>query len=201
MEVVRFTDGETRHEAWELSDAGWDDWASRLDSFLEHAIRGIAAEYDDTPVEWLEINYWQNSGRLIVFRSQDGPHGDRSERICFELASEHLEAESRRVSESLPEPEQDASWQALASRVWRRVSECLASGKPAGSCRLLAAGTRCGSPVTITIQARGRTDSTRAEAPPDLAAADLATGRASSASKAQWSVAGPVSFGIRRRRT
>ncbi len=129
MEVIRFTDGETRYEAWELPDAGWDDWAARLDSFLEHAIRGIAAEYDDTRVEWLEINYWQNSGRLIVFPSQEGPHGDRSERICFELASEHLEAESRRVSESLREPEQDASWQELASRVWRRVGECLASGE------------------------------------------------------------------------
>ncbi len=129
MQVVRFTEGGTRHETWELPDVGWADWVAYTDRFLAHALRSIADEYAGDPVEWLEINYRQNSGRLIVFPSRDGPYGDRGERICFELSSEHLEAESRRVSESVPEPEQDASWEALASLVWLRVSECLTSGE------------------------------------------------------------------------
>ena len=129
MQVVRFTDGGAQHETWDLPDAGWDDWAANVDRFLAHAIRGIQADYVGDPIEWLEINYWQISGRLIVFPSQDGPHGDRGERICFELSSEHLEAETRRVSESMPESEQDGAWEELASRVWRRVSECLTSGE------------------------------------------------------------------------
>ena len=129
MQVVRFTDSGTRQETRELPDAGWDDWAACCDRFLAHSIRGIATEYAGDPVEWLEVNYWQNSGRLIVFPSRDGPHGNRGERVCFELSSEHLEAESRRVSELVSKPEQDASWEALASRVWHRVSECLTSGE------------------------------------------------------------------------
>src|SRR5262245_17771701 len=98
VEVIRFIDGSTRHEVWELPDSGWDDWAAAADRFLAHAIRGIAAEYAAELVEWLEINHWPYSGRLIVFPSQDGPHGDREERVCFELASEHLLSMFRRVN-------------------------------------------------------------------------------------------------------
>jgi hypothetical protein len=128
VEVLRFTDGGTRYETWELPDAGWDAWATHVDRFLAYAIRGIVAQYAGDQVEWLEISYWQNSGRLIVFPSQDGPHGNRVERVCFELSSEHLEAESHRVSESVPGVEQDEASEVLASRVWHRVSECLARG-------------------------------------------------------------------------
>jgi len=60
--------------------------------------------------------------------SQDGPHGDRGVRVCFELSSGYLEAESQRVSESVPEAEQEEAWEALAARVWRRVGESLAGG-------------------------------------------------------------------------
>ena len=40
---------------------------------------------------------------LIVFPSQDGPHGDRGERVCYELSSEHLETASRKIGEALPD--------------------------------------------------------------------------------------------------
>jgi hypothetical protein len=139
MDIVRFTDGPTRYETWKLPDAGWDDWASTVDQFLAHAIQGITAEYAGLPVEWLEANYWQISGRLIVFPSQDGPYGDRVERVCFELASEHLEVESRRVADSIPDAEQDEAWEALAVAVWGRVGECLTAGD---SARELSAARR-----------------------------------------------------------
>jgi hypothetical protein len=139
MDIVRFTDGLTRCETWKLSDTGWDDWASTVDRFLAHAIRGITAEYTGSPVEWLEINFWQDSGRLIVFPSQEGPSGDRVERVCFELASEHLEVESRRVGNSIPEDEQDEAWEALNVAVWRRVGECLTAGDSSSE---LSAGRR-----------------------------------------------------------
>jgi hypothetical protein len=135
MEIVRFTDGPTQHETWELPDAGWDDWASILDRFLAHAIRGITAHYAGSDVEWLEVNYWQDSGRLIVFPSQDGPYGDRAERVCFELASEHLEVESRRAAESVSMANQDEAREALAVAVWRRVGESLTVGDSARALR------------------------------------------------------------------
>jgi hypothetical protein len=133
VEVIQFTDGPTRHEIWELPDAGWDDWAAVVDRFLAHAIHGIAAEYANDSSEWLEVNQWQNSGRLIVFPSQDGPHGDRGERVCFELSSKHLEAASRRICEAVPESQQEAAWAALSGRVWRRVGECFVRGAAAGA--------------------------------------------------------------------
>ena len=139
MEVIRFTDGPTLHEVWELPDAGWDDWATTVDQFLAHAIRAIVAEYTGEPVEWLEVNHWQVSGRLLVWPSQEGPHGDRGERVCFELAGMHLETASRVISESAPDAEKDAAWAALADRVWRRVGECFTSG---GARRELAVARR-----------------------------------------------------------
>ncbi len=136
MEVIRFTDGPTRYETWELPDAGWDDWAAIADRFLAHAVRAIATDCPAGAAEWLEVNHWPYSGRLIVFPSRDGPHGDRGEPVCFELSSAHLEAASRRIGASVPDADQDAAWAVLAERVWRRVSECFAGA--AG--RELAAG-------------------------------------------------------------
>jgi hypothetical protein len=133
VEVIQFTDGPTNCEVWELPDAGWDDWAGVVDRFLAHAIRGITVAYTGEPVEWLEVNHWQESGRLIVFPSQDGPHGDRGERVCFELSSKHLEAASRRIGEAVPEAEQETAWAALAERVWLRVGECFAGGEAAAA--------------------------------------------------------------------
>jgi hypothetical protein len=131
MEVITFDDGPTRCEVWKLPDGGWDDWAATVDRFLAHAIRGIAAEYAGGTVEWLELNQWPISGRLIVFPSQDGPGGDRGERVSFELASDHLEAASERIGDTVPEPKQEAAWEALARRVWRRIGECLRDGDAA----------------------------------------------------------------------
>lgn len=128
MEVVRFTDGPTRHETWELPDGGWGEWAAVADRFVAHAARAIAAECSAGAAEWLEVNYWQASGRLIVFPSRGGPHGDRGEPVCFELSSAHLAAAARRVGASVPDAEQNAAWAALAGRVWRRVGECLTAG-------------------------------------------------------------------------
>jgi hypothetical protein len=128
VEVIRFSDGPTRYEVWELPDAGWEDWAAVADRFLAHTIRGIAAEYASEPVEWLEINNWPYSGRLIVFPSQGGPHGDRGERVCFELASEHLLSVYRRVNYEVSEADREWVWVDLSRRVWARVSECLLRG-------------------------------------------------------------------------
>jgi len=131
VDLIRFTDDKTRHEIWELLDAGWEDWAAPVDQFLAHAVGSIAAVYAGDSVEWLEINYWRNSGRLIVFPSQDGPFGDRGERVCFELSSKHMEAESPRIGRLVPEAEQDGAMETLASRVWLQVSECLTRGQAA----------------------------------------------------------------------
>jgi hypothetical protein len=131
VEVVQFTDGTTRCEVWELPETGWDNWATIVDRFLAHAIRGIAAEYADESVTWLEVNHWPYSGRLIVFPSQDGPHGDRKERVCFELASEHLLSVFRRVNAEAAEADREWVWIDLSRQVWSRVSKCLLGGKAA----------------------------------------------------------------------
>jgi hypothetical protein len=128
VQVVKFTDGPTHYETWELPDNGWHDWEMVVDRFLGHAIAAIAEEYVSDSVEWLEINGWPISGRLIVFPSQDGPFGNRGERVCFELSSKHLEVACLRIGEVVPEVEQDAAWADLSRRVWQRVSECLVSG-------------------------------------------------------------------------
>ena len=131
VEVIRFLDGPTRHEVWKLPDGGWDGWSVTVDPFLAHAIQGIVAECAGSSAEWLEINHWQNSGRLIVFPSDAGPDGDRGERVCFELSSKHLESASRRIGEVLPRPKQEKAWAALSERVWQRVGECLVGGAAA----------------------------------------------------------------------
>lgn len=128
MEVIRFIESATRHEIWELADAGWEDWTIVTDRFLAHAIQGITAEYPSDPVEWLEVNHWPISGRLIVFPSDEGPYGDRHERVCFELSSEHLATASRRISKSVSEANQDVAWATLAARVWCRIGECFVGG-------------------------------------------------------------------------
>jgi hypothetical protein len=129
LKVIQFNDGDCQFETWELPESGWEVWAATVDPFLAHAIRCIAAEYHDLSVEWLEINQW--SGRLIVFPSQDGPHGDRGERVCFELSSLHLEAASKRVFESVSEAEQDSAYAVLFDRFWQRIGECLTVGEAA----------------------------------------------------------------------
>lgn len=128
MQVVKFQDGPTRCETWELPDGGWDDFVAVVDRFLAFAIAGIAAEYGGEAVKWLEVNGWPTSGRLMVFPSHEGPFGNRGERVCFELSSKHLEAACSRIGEALPTSDRDAAWTALGRRVWGRVSECLASG-------------------------------------------------------------------------
>jgi hypothetical protein len=80
-------------------------------------------------VEWLEINHWPNSGRLMVFPSQDGPFGNREERLYFELSSEHLEKENRRVGDSLPDGKRDEAWEALNRKVWEQVGNALRIGE------------------------------------------------------------------------
>src|SRR5262245_7167289 len=99
MQIIEFQDGPCRHVAWELPDSGWDDVARQLDPFLANAIQAINSEYADEPVEWLVINHWPDTGRLIVFPSQDGPNGNRGERICFQLFSIYLENEFLRIGE------------------------------------------------------------------------------------------------------
>lgn len=114
-----------------LPDRGWDDVCAQIDTFLADAIRAIAAEYANEPVEWLEINRWPSSGRLIVFPSQQGPDGDRKERICCQLNSDYLENEWTRIGDSSEDGEEDAAWETLGSQVWDRVESCLRSGNAA----------------------------------------------------------------------
>ena len=131
MEVVRFEDGPTRYETWELPDAGWPDWASVADDFLMHAVRGVVVAYPGDSAEWLEVNHWPSSGRLIVFPSEGGPYGDRGEKVCFELSSAYLALASRRIGASGSAAEQERAWGELSARVWRRVGECLVAGAAA----------------------------------------------------------------------
>ena len=128
MEIVRFEDGPTEHETWELPDAGWPDWASVADRFLAHALRGVVAAYAGDSAEWLEVNHWPSSGRVIVFPTEGGPHGDRGERVCFELSSEYLAVASRRIGATGSDPEQALAWGELSARVWPRVGECFTAG-------------------------------------------------------------------------
>jgi hypothetical protein len=129
VKVMQFTDGPTRNEVWELPDTGWNHWSAVADEFLAYSIAGIATEYATEPVEWLEINLWPHSGRLIVFPSHDGPEGDRGERVCFELASEHLLSLFQLVDASSPQADQ--AWADLSRHVWGRVSQCLTEGAAA----------------------------------------------------------------------
>ena len=162
MEVVRFTDGGTSHETWELPDAGWDDWAAACGSIPGPCDSGHRGRVRRRSVQWLEINYWQGSGRLIAFPSQDGPHGDRGERVCFELSSEHLGAEAQRVSESVPEAEQDRAWEARLPASGIASVNALPEGKPLTNWPPHVSRTRCALPVTITTLVRGRSTLTRA---------------------------------------
>jgi hypothetical protein len=100
-------------------------------SISKEAIQAIATEYANEPVEWLEINHWPDSGRLIVYPSQQGPHGDRDERICCQLISDYLKAEWTRIGDSIPANEQKNAWALLGKKVWDRVGECLRSGEAA----------------------------------------------------------------------
>jgi hypothetical protein len=128
VNVIRFSDGPTQCEVWELPDAGWDDWASQADVFLAYAIQGMSAAYLRESIEWLEVNYWPDTARLIVFPSSD-PYGDRGERVCFQLCSSHLQTAFDAAALLRSEAEQDAAWDALCRGVWSRVSECLLVGE------------------------------------------------------------------------
>jgi len=114
MQVVKYQDGRCRCVCWELPETGWADVARHIDPFLVQAIQAIAAEYADDPVQWLEINYWPASGRLIVFPAQDGPWGHRGERVYFELHSRHLDNDLSRIDDAL---------------VWEQEGECLRNRK------------------------------------------------------------------------
>jgi hypothetical protein len=114
---------------WDLPDQGWKDVARRIDPFLASAIRAIAAEYAADPVQWLVINHWADSGRLLVYPAQDGPNGDRGERIFFDFNSDYLENRHSYITEALTGLELQRAWKELAGVVWWRVSDCLRHGK------------------------------------------------------------------------
>lgn len=66
--------------------------------------------------------------RLLVFPSQEGPHGDRGERVCFELAGEHILCVFRQVAAEAAETDRECAWIDLSRRVWRWISACLQTG-------------------------------------------------------------------------
>jgi hypothetical protein len=129
MEISEFQDGGTRCFCWKLPHGGWDDLARKLDEYLTSAIGTIIAAYADKPIAWLELNYWPDSGRLIVFPSEDGPFGDRGERVCFQFFSDYMQNEFDRICQLPDENQQDIGWEELATKIWNRVGECLTAGQ------------------------------------------------------------------------
>ena len=75
MQITEYQDGNCRRIFWNLPDRGWTDVAEHIDPFLTQAIQAIASEYRDESVEWLEINRWPDSGRLIVYPRPRGHSG------------------------------------------------------------------------------------------------------------------------------
>jgi len=109
-----------------LLDLGWEDVSRRLDTFLAGAIRAIMNRCGDKPPNWLEINRWPDSGRLLVFPSPGGPGGDEDDRISCQLTSDYLEHEFLRIAD-LPDPQ--PAWDALGKKVWDRVADSLNHGE------------------------------------------------------------------------
>jgi hypothetical protein len=131
MKIVEYQNGRCRCIVWELPDCGWEDVAGRLDPFLAHAILSIAAEYATEPVKWLEVNHWPDTGRLMVFPSQDGPNGNRGERIYFEFRSNCLENEFLRIGMLGTQAGRSSAWEEMENRTWHRVGDCLTKGHAA----------------------------------------------------------------------
>jgi hypothetical protein len=128
MEITEFHDGGTKCPCWRLPNLGWDDVSDKLDTYLSECFRTIAAAYTDKPVAWIELNYWPDTGRFIVFPSDDGPFGDRNEKVCFQLFSDYLQQEFDRICE-LPDEQRQAEWDALGQKLWNRVGDCLKDGE------------------------------------------------------------------------
>jgi hypothetical protein len=127
MEITEFNDGNTKCPCWRLANSGWADLSDKLDDYLSECIRSIAAAYPDKAVEWVELNYWPDTGRLIVYPS-DSPFGDRTERVCFQLFSDYLQEEFDQICE-IPDEQNEAEWDALGQKLWDRVGECVTNGE------------------------------------------------------------------------
>src|SRR4029077_13928736 len=110
MQVTENQDGRCRRVYWDLPDQGWEDLARQLDPFLAISIQAIATEYADDCVEWLVINRWPDSGRVLVYPAQDGPNGNRGEKIFFDLSSAYLENEFSRIGELVSGHERSLGW-------------------------------------------------------------------------------------------
>jgi hypothetical protein len=129
MQVTEFRDRRRRCVVWGLPDHGWEDVARQFDPFLASAIQGIAVEYTGEPVAWLEINHWPDTGRLMVFPAQDGPEGNRAERVYFELSSNYLENEFLRRGAAASTECRARAWEELVKNVWEQVENCLCHGQ------------------------------------------------------------------------
>lgn len=129
MQVFEQQEGGCRRVYWKLPDQGWEDVAGQIDPYLASAIQGIAKEYAPDPVEWLVINHWPDSGRLLVYPAQDGPYGNRGERIYFEISSGYLRNEFARISDLPTDNDVQRELKTLEDTVWGRVGECLRQGQ------------------------------------------------------------------------
>ena len=129
MDVSEFHDDGVRCIGWSLPNSGWDDLSATICQFLTDALTGILQECSGEQLNWIEMNYWPDSGRLMVFPSQSGPLGDRDEPIFFQLCSGYLTEEWNRIAAIVDQPEQqERQWEKLATRLWDRVSVCLSTG-------------------------------------------------------------------------
>jgi len=128
MEISEFDGDGTKCRCWRLPNLGWRNLSDKLDDYLSECVRSIAAAYPDKHVAWVELNYRPDTGRLIVFPSDDGPFGDRNERVCFQLVSDHLQQEFGQICQ-LPDEQRQGEWDALGQKLWDRVGDCLKTGQ------------------------------------------------------------------------
>lgn len=138
MEITEFQDGSMRCVCWQLPNHGWNDVAEKLDDFLAECFLTIEARYPDKPVTWVELNFRPDGGRLIVFPSDEGPFGDRNERICYQLFSDHLQQQFDQTCGAEDELKQ-AEWDGIEKKLWDRVGECLTAGKAHNAISLMRA--------------------------------------------------------------
>lgn len=129
---------------WNLADYGWAHLTQQLDEFLSTAIARVEAVYDKFPANWLELNCWPDSGRLIVYPSTEGPFGERDEKVFLQLFSDYLRSEFDRIG-SLDRDQQDQEWDALGERFWGAIEACLTTGKA----RAALSAARRSSPLRI----------------------------------------------------
>jgi hypothetical protein len=135
MEVLEYQEGDCHCMVWRTTAAGWLELSVRVDALLATAIARITEELTADDAQWLEINYWPDAGRLVVFPSAREHRGQPAERFCFELSSKFLASEFVRVVENAPADCKQPEWQQTERLVWITVSSALRENQAAAKLR------------------------------------------------------------------